>query len=281
MEILNQIPGTVVNWEPLQVELGVVPKTLNFGWRPLIKPDDANPVFVKLFTDIFTFRIYNKWTTKFLTVKRLLTSKFVITKFVRANQLLPWFAVHFKDAFLIKPILLVRHPIPNCLSQLKTFQNIKPEEATKKFKAPRKFNVPRGLNNDRFDPHIDFITSLNSILERTIAVWCVNNVGVIQHKNKQDWNLLFYEDLMLDPQGEVLKILKESNLEMDENIFVNFDFGKASASNYKRDYKKDTQLQLGSFLNRLDKDYLQKIQRIFDYFEFSTYNAFGAFPIKN
>ena len=36
MEILSTIPKTAINWEPLHVKNGVVPKKLNWGWRPYI-----------------------------------------------------------------------------------------------------------------------------------------------------------------------------------------------------------------------------------------------------
>lgn len=280
MEIINQIPKTVINWEPLQVEMGVVPKNYNFGWRPFIPESDKTPGFTKLFKGILTYRIYNKWTAKFLKVKGLKNSKYVITKFVRANSLLPWITSQLGDKLTNKPILLIRHPITNCMSQLKTFQGIKGKDLWTEFSEKRKFELPFGINNERFMKHTAYINSLNSVLERTIAIWCVNNAPILNHVNKNRWIEVKYEDLMLNPQDEISKLMGNFELGVDANVFNNFDFGRASASNYKGDFKKDPKIQLEAFLNQFEESYLKKIQRIFDYFELTTYSAFNAYPIN-
>src|SRR5690554_4850501 len=93
MEVLSDLLGCVVNWEPLQVDKGVVPEHYKLGNRPLINASDTSESLTSLFEDILTSKKYNVWTTNHIDIKNLTNRKYVLTKFVRANNLLPWFKI--------------------------------------------------------------------------------------------------------------------------------------------------------------------------------------------
>ena len=57
MEILSNIPNSCLNWEPLHVAKGVVPKKLRFGSRPFIPTIDKSDTYLNLFKRIISFSI--------------------------------------------------------------------------------------------------------------------------------------------------------------------------------------------------------------------------------
>ncbi len=118
-EILGQLSRTIINWEPLHSKSGIVPKALLFGEMPYIPENSLDKTYYRLFKNIFKNSVYSKHTSWYLGIKQLIYSKQVVVKFCRANLLLPWFVTRFK--FRYKPIFLIRHPIPTCLSIIKSW----------------------------------------------------------------------------------------------------------------------------------------------------------------
>ena len=186
MELLSKLPRTCINWEPLHTKKGVVPSGYKFGTRPFISPDDKNIIYYSIFKKIFTYQIYNNWTIKYLSIFSLIKSKYVITKFVRGNLLTPYILNNFN--FKTPPIVLLRHPIDTCQSQLKAFDNKDINAKTVK--------IPDCINNERYVRHIDFINELETKLEKKIAMWCLNNCPLIEQLDQLNVHIIYYSDLV-------------------------------------------------------------------------------------
>ncbi|PWI31506.1 hypothetical protein DI383_02225 [Flavobacteriaceae bacterium LYZ1037] len=278
MELLKNIPGVIINWEPLHVNKGVVPKAFKFGWRPYLPVDTKDGKYMSLFSNIFILKIYNKWTTRFIFWKDLKKSKHVLTKFVRANQSLPW-VVNTFPKLNHKPIFLLRHPITTCVSRLKSFEGVS-SGSISKLKHDANFVEPDCINNERFILHKEYINNLKTKLEVEIAIWCINNANIIVHKDRNKWLTVYYEDLVLYPMKTIQTTLKGINIKFEEGYFENINFSKPSISNYQKDFKPDPVTQLEYFFNIIKQNELQRIQDIFDYFELKAYSAFSAYPIK-
>lgn len=278
MELLKNKHGVIINWEPLHVNKGVVPKTFNLGWRPYIPGDNTDARYISLFKNIFCFEIFNVWTTRFVYWKDLKHSKHVLTKFIRANPSLPW-VVNTYPSLKFRPIFLLRHPITVCISRLKTFDKITSEEI-KSLENDSNYIVPDCINNDRFILHQEFVNSLSSQLEVEIAIWCINNANIISHKDTDKWYTVYYEDLVLHPKQTFQALLAGTNIELPMELIDSIDFRKQSFSNFHGDLKSNPIDQLESFLNHFSKDELQSIQDIFDYFDLKVYSAFSPYPIK-
>lgn len=277
MELLKHIPGTVVNWEPLHVDYGPVPRSLRLGWRPKIDPEDSNPTYKQLFEKIITFNLSNDWTLKYSSARELLKSKRVITKFVRANQCLPWFVKTF-TTLKHQPIYLLRHPITTCISRLKTFESI-PNDDVYTIKPIAPFKVPDCLNNDRFIKHQVYINSLQTQLEVEIAIWCLNNADIIEHPYRNKWCAIYYEDLVINPESQFMKLLDQLDLSLSSAQMKRIRFDKPSASNFLGNYQNSNTKQLETFIEALTQKQLEAIQSIFDYFGLKVYSAFSAYPI--
>jgi hypothetical protein len=280
MEIFAELPLPVINLEPLHANSGVVPKKFNLGWYPSVSKESSDLQLEQVFFNILTFKVFNKWTTGFVSVKKLIWSKVVVTKFVLVNQMLPWLVTRFGNKLKYKPVYLVRHPIPTCMSQLKTFHGVKEKDLFKSLKGSVKFVTPSCNFNERFKKHEVYINSLDSKIERHIALWCINNGNLFNHEDSDKWITLFYEDLVISPLEEVVKLFNKMKIPFKSERFEKFNFQKPSHSNFNNEYKSNPVLQLESFLAKFSKEELQRLQSVLDYFKIVQYSAFNAYPIK-
>ncbi|MDZ7776433.1 MAG: hypothetical protein U5L09_12930 [Bacteroidales bacterium] len=271
MEMLNETLDVCINWEPLHVRKGVIPRELNFGWRPFIPKDTRNETYFFLFKKIHEYKIYSNWTTSYIKPLKLIQSKHVLVKYVRANMLVPYLLKNFK--FKYKPIFLIRHPIDTCLSQMKTFE--------KDDNNITKFEVPNCINNERYIKHLEFINNLKSKLEVKIATWCINNCDTInQIDNYDTLYVIFYSDLLFYPEEELKAYLNKNQLKSYIKKLNQVNYRKASSADFDSEYRNNVNEQLFKNFDMLDDIKKEKIQKIFDYFEFRLFTAYSPYPNK-
>lgn len=262
MECLKKIPRTCVNWEPLHPENGVAPN--DWGRRPYFHKDGPSSVD-NILKGIISYRLNNSWTTGFTSFPEIAKSELVITKFVRANLLIPKYLqiVQFKRP----PILLLRHPINVCRSQLQAFHE---DESN--------FELPGTLNRHIYEPHLELLYSLNDPLEIKIALWCIHNCVILNdiEKYKDKLTVVEYELLARRPLEQYLYILQQLGFSDQAHSFVKkMNFEKPSSSSHigKSASRNTTRAKNAG---NLPVDKLRSIQGIFDYFEFEMYDAFSA-----
>ena len=272
MEILSSIPGSCVNWEPLNNLKGIVPKKYRFGSRPYLPYNDTNNEYLSLITKILSYSTSKVWSRKHLTVSNISNSNFVITKFVRANLLAPYLLENFK--FEKKPIFLIRHPIDTCISQINTFKNKKWVRSIE--------DIPDVVNNERYKSNIEFLSKLETNLEVCIANWCLNNLPTIKNYNVLNkMTVIFYYDLIIDPLTEIEMISDNLGLnKTQKSAFKSIDFRKPSFSSVKNKLKRNPIEQLNKNFKYLDINEKDNIQKIFDYFDFKLFDAYSPEPKK-
>ncbi|GAA3569487.1 sulfotransferase family protein [Snuella lapsa] len=271
MEILGKMIGdAVVNWEPFHPGRGVVPKYLEWSFRPHFKDKNEFEQHYELINKILSLSVFTPWTTQKIDPLKAAKANLVITKFVRANLILPWITDRFNLKY--KPIYLVRHPISTCLSQLKTFKNLK-----------LAFNRPTLINHEIFNEHIEFLKKLETELEYRIALWCIIHNKVIEGKvNLKNISLVYYEDLLKNPRTEINKLIENSGL--DKLITSNIDmvnFKLPSSTVYMNDLEANVSKQINKHLEFIDKETKERIQGVLDYFSINIYNAYSPNPIKH
>jgi len=270
MELLKNIPGMVTNWEPLHPGFGVVPHEFRWGDRPYLPENETSPEFVQLMTDILTLKTFSEWTLRYTTLNDYIQGRRVLTKFVRANLLLPWLTNYF--IFKHKPIFIIRHPIAVTLSQFNSFKSQK-----RLASRPR---IPDCINNERFITHFDYLKGLETKLERNIALWCLNNMMTINHPAAGDkWQVVHYEHLLMDPLSELTRLLGHLQIDADAGIFKPHDLRKESAMVSKISFQNDPAMQLEKWKVILTDSELLKIQKVFNFFGLKLYSAFEALPV--
>ncbi len=269
MSIVYCLTQSIINWEPLHPGSGVVPISFLWGDRPDIPEKNNNPEYLQVMSKILTLKVGTPWTLQFASAKDLAICSHVLTKFVRANLLLPWMTRNFQ--FRHKPILIVRHPIPTALSQIQAFDNNSP--------FANRFNIPKCVNNQRLIKHEPYLTSLRSKLERHVALWLINNLPTLTHsRQKYSWRIIYYENLIVDPVGEITKLFSDLHLPLNMKVLSHIPFRNPSFTSFKRSFNPDPVKQLNKWMSRLSADDLKKIQDIFIYFNFNLYSVSSAFP---
>lgn len=270
-EIFNALPNTIINWEPFHPKFGVLPKDFKGGDAIYIPEENSIPTFKKVLEEILRFKKYTDFTLSFCTLQRVRNSKMVITKSVRAVSLLPWIVKHLN--LKRKPIYLLRHPVATAFSHLKAFGN--PEESL------QPFEVPDFINNERFIQHRAYLNTLQSKVERQVALWCLNNSLVINHPDHgKKWLVVYYEDLVLHPKREVEKLLADLNLPQDTKLLDTINFKKPSQTDMDQDFIKNGIKQLEKWKAWLSPEEQAAIQKIFDHFNFKLYSANESMPNK-
>jgi hypothetical protein len=167
---------------------------------------------------------------------------------------------------------LLRHPIDTCISHINAFG--------KNERYEKKIEIPDWMNNDRFIEHSKFINQLDSLLESRVAYWCLNNCSTIEQLGSLKVNVVFYSDLLMNPQVEIERIVKDSNLITNDFDFKLLSYRKASKTNFKDEFIEDSEEQLNKNFKTLDIETKDKLQVIFDYFGLKLYNAYSPFPNK-
>ncbi|WP_422083628.1 sulfotransferase [Ulvibacterium sp.] len=265
-EMLCLIQGTIVNWEPLHPNRGVVPISFKWGYRPFLTEDNTDVSYVKFMEDVFSLQVGNDWTRQQELWHELSGDSVVITKLVHANLLLPWILKNM--GLFRKPILIVRHPIDTCISQIRNFSS----------RHDSTYEVPDYVNKELFLDHKAFIDNLSTPLERKIALWCMNNIPTLNHQCINDEVVVvFYENLVLNTNAEMSRVFENLGVEnVPDNIDRFVDIRKPSSSDFRGGYVRDPHKQLEKNFKSINHDTRKRIQRIFDYFEFALYTS--GFP---
>lgn len=274
LDLLEKIPNTFTHWEPFRQEDGVVPKEWKWGDRIFIPKEDKNEKYYQIISNSLSLKIFTPATIRInqQSVLSVIQSKFLITKFVRINLLLPYIVSNFK--FKNKPILILRHPIDTCLSQMNAFSYNRI--------FPRK--IPDWLNNERYLKETEYLQSLSSALEYNIALWCINNCPLLEDKaTLQRLNIVLYSDLVLNPKQETRRIFSELhciNSQEIESLIRSINFRQASMTDFKKNFIPNPKKQLEKNINNLSENEKQSIQKVFDHFGLKLYDAYSVFPKK-
>lgn len=272
MEILSALQYNCINWEPLHIAKGVVPKKYKFGSRPFIPQKEENKLYFKLFIEILSFSISTKWSRKHLSILKILKSKFVITKFTRANLLIPYILENYE--LEKKPFFLIRHPIDTCLSAINTFVN--------KRWVHSYDGIPDIINNNRYHKNIHFLSKLQTRLEISIANWCLNNVPTINNSDVlKKMNVVFYYDLLLDPETQIQHISNSLGLtKKNRDNLLSVDYRKPRFSSLSGKLESNPINQINKNFHYLSSTEKDKIQMIFDHFDFKLFDAYSPKPKK-
>ncbi|GGF23740.1 hypothetical protein GCM10011339_09790 [Echinicola rosea] len=271
MELLGHIPGSIINWEPLHEERGVVPVALNWGDRPYIPIEDKHAEYVDCIRDILSLRKYSDWTIGKNSIEDLVSGKLVLTKFVRANLLLPWMCQHVK--FKHKPVLLVRHPLDTSLSQLMAFGSGVNDYG----------EIPPCINNARFTQHREMMQQAQNDLEYKIVLWCINNMPVLENPGLRDMvDVVYYEDLIIDPRKQLRSLLgRIIPYKHISKVMSRIPLRAPSETNLRGRLENSPIKQLYKNIDGIDYSQKERIQNIFDHFGLKLYNAFDPFRFCN
>src|SRR5690606_10560197 len=157
-QLLNQLPGSALIWEPLAVSEVKEVHALKFQWRQFIPESDSWPEAKELMECILSGRLLSPYLCQQTTPQQLRDATHLLIKFCRANQLLPWLTKEFN--FEAPPVYLVRHPCAVVASQMKQgdWRNVSPS-----------FTMPEGRYTSFYADHEQFLKTIDTIEKRLTA----------------------------------------------------------------------------------------------------------------
>jgi hypothetical protein len=176
-------------------------------WGRYLRPDDSHPPFERFFGRLVGGRGLTRWSDQENPgagsrlnpapwLRRVLRPPRVI-KMIRANLMLGW----LRRRYHLPAVYIVRHPAATIASWLK---------------------LGWGGRLDHFSAQADLITDHLAALrlhwqasdpvEALATRWSIENLVPIVQMRGQGWTVATYEDLLMDPDREVPRVLGELGL---------------------------------------------------------------------
>ncbi len=186
-EVINCDNIYRVLFEPFRYDR--VREAQSFVYPFYLRPDHSNPRLLQSARNILSGKVRSPWSDK---KNRCVFPQKRLIKDIRVNMFLKWLHDHFPE---IKIILLVRHPCAVAESWLAVFGQ--GSGAYERLRANELFVQDIGTTvMDRYE-------KAESRLERLFFLWCISYWVPFHQFNKDEVCLLFYEDLLLNPEAEL------------------------------------------------------------------------------
>jgi hypothetical protein len=132
-----------------------------------------------------------------------------LIKEIRANLFLKWITTQFPEVPLL---FIIRHPCAVVLSRMQlgwwTDADIEP------------FLAQQELRRDFLDPMMGLIHDADTPEEKHAIVWCVNNLVPLRQFAATELNVVFYENLVMQPEVEIPRIFAALGRAFDDSVFA-------------------------------------------------------------
>ena len=198
--IASQIPCRIM-FEPFHSRL--VKDFQSFHYFHYMRPTEENSQLHFYCHKIFSGNIRHKWIDR--QVDRL-TSEYRLIKAIRANLFLKWLHNVFPE---VRYLFIIRHPCAVVLSRMQlkwsTDGDIEPFLAQSK------------LVDDFLSHKLDFIKRAKTVEEKHAIIWCISNLIPIKQFGLDRLNVIFYEDLVCQPEKEMAKIAQAINIDYNKS----------------------------------------------------------------
>jgi hypothetical protein len=196
-ELINWRGDHRLIWEPLNVEQ--VPETRPLGARRYLHADHDASELRSVWRRVLDGRIRGPWIDSFNT--RLLYRRRLV-KVIRGNLMLAWSARWFAD---VPIILLLRHP--GAVVDSWRRQNWKQRLSAQPLLAQRELVERHGLHA--------WVGGERNELEEALLTWCIENIVPLREVPADRMRVVFYEDLVRDPEGQLQRVMAWCGLPFD------------------------------------------------------------------
>lgn len=183
---------------------GRIEQFAHFNAMQYIRPDDHNSAYIEPVALSLSGKLRNDWADRFNT--RLISNKRLV-KFIRANLYLKWMVNHFPG---LKVVFLMRHPCAVCLSQARLDWEISLHDI---------LLVQPQLMEDFLEPFRDQIAAADTLFEKRLWMWCVENFVSLSQLEPDDVHLAFYESFCEQPEKEIEKMFNFYGKEWDASVY--------------------------------------------------------------
>jgi sulfotransferase family protein len=237
-ELINHAHDHRVIFEPF---LGsVVPFCRHFERRQYLRGADDSHAFLNPARKILGGKFRNEWADQYndrpVYHKRLV-------KDIRANLLLHWLRRHFPA---VPIVFLMRHPCAVVSSQLKGRWGTRAVD----------FLQQPHLVEDFLIPFAGLIHYAQDDFDNLLLVWCIENYVPLQQFRRGEIFLLFYEELIRNPECEVERLFSFLKRPVEPCAFEQLRLPSAQSSEWSAVVTGDDRLD--SWRRHLDAHHVQR-----------------------
>ena len=201
-ERLNHANDYRYVYEPFNFEN--VPMCRHFLARQYLGPDDDNAAYLDPATAIFSGRIRNAWVDQY---NRCPNVQRRLIKDVRSTLMLKWIRNHFPQMPIV---FLLRQPCAVAVSRLKLGYPTDLMETV--------FSRQPALMADYLAPMARAIGLAQTPFQRHVADWCIENAVPLTQLVEGDVHLVFYENLVMNPEQELRRLFHFLGRPFEESI---------------------------------------------------------------
>ncbi len=188
-EIINYRNGFRIISEPFDPLK--VPLVQHFRYGQYIRPDDRDPRFLEPATAILSGRISGYRVDKF-NRKRFVHRRLV--KEIHVHQMLKWIKANFPE---IPMVILLRHPCAVVNSNMKLH-----------FETHLRHLLDQPeLMEDHLDPFRSALEGATDPFDKYVFMWCADNYVWLKQFEPGEIEVVFYENLCVQPETEIKRIL--------------------------------------------------------------------------
>jgi len=159
------------------------------------RPDEEDEDLFALYSRIFVGSIQDPEIDRFNS--GIVFSKRLV-KDIFSHLCMKWIDVRFPE---VRKILLLRHPFSVAVAKRKMKKLFWMTE-------PAEFLAQKKLHEDHLREYTDIIRSADSLFEKQVVIWSIVNSVPFAQLQRDDVCIVFYEDLCVEPEGEMRKIFR-------------------------------------------------------------------------
>lgn len=211
----------------------------------------------------------------------LITHSFItdrsVFKILSANPLINW----FENEFNIDIILLFRHPIPTCLSQIRNNWNINIELYMNSIVYKRSY-----LNQEIID-FINFKNYNSSKLEKFVINWCLDMLPLKNYiENNKNYILLTYEDLIINTKKAINFLGDNLDLNKKKRMYKriqqpSISSNKSTDKTVNNIMKKNKKHLINKWKNSVSYEEEKNVFEILEKFDIDIYELNNFMPKKD
>lgn len=261
-ELLRELPQYKMLNEPLRLDSSALVKDIeSVEWRTYLERDARFPELRKALHKALTGKVNALWMWRFrsdhplLMLYEHLRHRKLVVKIIRASRMLGWIS----DRFPVRSIVhTFRHPCAVVASRL-NYQAVWREASVPSFKEIRD-ELGAGLPDKIWKEVQPATQHMRTTAGRLALVWAIDALCVLQHRVHRPFIVTTYEDLLLDTDTEISRIVTEIGASVTESMLERFEAPSHSASqNLETD---NINKQLEKWKDRLSSDQIDEILTI-------------------
>jgi hypothetical protein len=135
---------------------------------------------------------------------------------------------------------------------------------------------PQCRNNQRYIENSAYLNNLTTPLQRNVALWCINNLPVLNNREVlKHLHVVYYEHLLNDPEKEIEQIAKTWNVSLPSK---GLNVRKKSKTSHQAGKAIAVEDQLMRWKNNLPDTELTALQEVLDHYGCTLYSVHSPWP---